>query len=122
MGQVTEYEEIKEPKMLQFKQPGACVEMKLLSIQLVTVRDKEVPQYTGVERESGELVTFLGTYDICRKLRREHIGRSVIVRFEGEDREVKTQGSPLRRFYVGKLKGEPAPQQTPEITDADIPF
>jgi hypothetical protein len=57
-----------------------------------------------VQSEGGQRFTFLATYDLERKIQEAHIGHYLIVSYEGEDREIKTQGSPLKKFRVQASK------------------
>lgn len=120
---VREYAEVRGPRMVQFTAAGQDIEGVLLAIQRVTVKEKPTIQYL-LKLDDGSLATFLATYDLLRKIRPEHMGHALLVRYEGEDHEVKTQGSPLRRFKVMvsndrelAVKGDPL-----QITDEDIPF
>jgi hypothetical protein len=118
-----DYTEVKEPKMVQFTTEGQDVEGILLAIQKVTVKDKSTVQFL-LKTDDGALATFLATYDLLRKIRREHIGYAIIVKYEGEDREVKTQGLPLRRFkvLVSRDRELAVKSDSLQITDEDIPF
>ena len=109
--------------MLQFTREGQDVEGVLLSIQPVRVKDKEAIQYL-LRLDSGERVTFLGTYDLNRKIHAEHKGHAIMVRYGGEDKTVATQGSPLRRFkvFVSKERELAVKDDPLRITDEDIPF
>jgi hypothetical protein len=81
------------------------------------------------ELDSGELQSFLGTYDIASKLRRMDIGHLISVRYEGEDKSVSRNGNALKRFkiavskelYAGAGKKDGLEAGT-LITDDDIPF
>ncbi len=94
-------QEQKEPRMLKFERTNDRISGHLYSIQQVSVKDNESPtvQYDVLD-DNGEHVTFLQTYDLGRKLRKEHIGHYVEITYLGEDHSVRTQGSPLRRFRV----------------------
>lgn len=120
---VREMVEVKEPRMMQFTTEGQSVEGYLLRIERVNVKDKSTIQYVCKD-EAGDLFTFLATYDIARKLRSEHRGRWIMVRYEGEDGSVQTQGNKLRRFKVCVEKENPdaANDHGLHITDEDIPF
>ena len=61
---------------------------------------------------------------MARRAPEEHRGCSIMVRYEGEDDSVQTQGNKLRRFKVGYEEPEEgAPNDHGvNITDADIPF
>ncbi|SRR5581483_1760330 len=96
---VRKMNEVKEPRMLKFERPNESISGHLYAIQPVTVNDKPTVQYDLLD-EAGEHVTFLQTYDLSRKLRKEHIGHFVEITYLGEDRSVKTEGNALRRFRV----------------------
>ncbi len=113
--------EIKGPEMFQFKERGQEISGYLMRISPVDVKGKKTIQYTVLDENRAE-ITFLATWDLARKLRHQHVGHFVVVRYLGENSEVKTQGNALREFYVGvdlndRMKGPEA-----EITDSDIPF
>ena len=66
---------------------------------------------------------FLGTFDICQKLTRAHIGCQVRVKYLGEDENIKggPNNQPMKVFSV-LIKGTPTPPNSGPITDEDIPF
>jgi hypothetical protein len=120
--------EVQAPEMFQFTSDGSDIEGILVGISKVEVKGKTTLQYNVID-DDGKKWTFLATYDLARKLGREHIGHYIYVRYEGEDKEVKTQGSPLRRFKVCVSKeNERAAAKGSgnngdlQITDEDIPF
>lgn len=102
-----EMQEIKAPTMFQFGDDDPWIGGILLDISTVNVREKEATQYT-IRMEDGKMSTFLGTYEIDRAFKlwsADHAGvlptgHWINVRYEGEDRSVKTQGNPLRKFRV----------------------
>lgn len=119
-----EMQEIREPQMWQFSKKTPKLEGVYLGSQKVTIKGKETLQHMIQDSEASRF-TFLGTYDLQRKISQSHFGHWMIVEFEGEDPNVRTQGSPLRRFRVSISK-----QKEPEflnshgvdVTDADVPF
>jgi hypothetical protein len=84
---------------------------------LLSIQPVKVNQYL-LRLDSGERVTFLGTYDLNRKIRPEHRGHAFMIHYEGEDNTVATQGSPLRRFKVLVSKE----RELALKPDDDIPF
>ena len=97
-------QEVKAPEMFQFSDDNPWLGGVLLGVSRVEVRGKEATQYMVDDRGEGgrdpRRYTFLGTYDLDRKLGPEHIGHWLDIRYEGEDHAVQTQGSPLRKFRV----------------------
>jgi hypothetical protein len=92
-------QEVEAPEMFKFSDQHPQLSGILIDISLVTVSSKETTQYM-FEAEDGHRVTFLATYDLQRKIRPAHVGHFMWIRYEGEDRSVETQGSPLRKFRV----------------------
>jgi len=97
--------EQKEPKFLQWSRENEQIEGHLMALENVEITDKETgdvkdqPRYV-VRDLDANLVMFLQTTTLARQLRKEHVGHYVTVTYLGEDRSVKTQGNPLRRFRV----------------------
>ena len=94
-------QEVNAPEMFQFTDSASYIEGKLLAISSVTVKDnaKETSQYL-VQTKNGERFTFLATYDLSRKLGPDAVDHWISVKYEGEDKSIKTQGSPMRKFKV----------------------
>ena len=94
-------QEVNAPEMFQFTDASSYIEGVLLDISPVTVKDntKETPQYL-VQAKDGSRHTFLGLYDLQRKILHSHIGHWIQVKYEGEDKTIKTQGSPMKKFKV----------------------
>lgn len=117
-------QEVKAPEMFQFTQDNPRLEGVFLGLSRITVKGKETTQYM-LQDSDGSRFTFLATYDLARKIQPGHVGRWLSVTYEGEDSEIKTQGSPIRRFRVLVSK-----EKEPEFrnvhglntTDEDIPF
>lgn len=112
--------ERKEPKFVQFA-PGEVVEGVLVRIDTMEVGVERKPTARFVVRDldSGEMLAFLGTYDIATKLQRSDVGHVVSVRYEGEDKSVQRNGNAMKRFKVSVSDQlyDPA-----VISDADIGF
>src|ERR1017187_2851007 len=94
-------QEVNAPEMFQFTDASSYIEGVLLDISPVTVKDnaKETSQYL-VQSKNGDRFTFLATYDLSRKLLPVHIGHWIHVKSAGEDKTIKTQGSPMKKFKV----------------------
>ena len=92
-------QEVNAPEMFQFADANSYIEGKLLDISPVEVKGKQAVQYL-IQSPNGDRFTFLGTYDLERKLLPVHIRHWVSVKYEGEDKSIKTQGSPMRKFKV----------------------
>lgn len=118
-AQQHEMVERKEPLMVQFTKENEDVEGVLVGVELVNVKGKQTCQYL-LRDPDGVMFTFLQTYDIGRKLNKGDIGHFVTVRYEGEDKSIVTQGSPLKRFKVMVSKRKVV-ADTLTITDDDIP-
>jgi hypothetical protein len=118
------WQEVKPPEMFQFSTQHDRLEGVLLGIARVSVKGKEVLQYL-IRDVEGVRLTFLGTYDLNRKIQPEHIGHPIKVVYEGELQDVKTKGSPLRKFSV-HVKPTKAPGfqnlHGVTVTDEDVPF
>jgi hypothetical protein len=122
-------QEVQAPEMFQFTDQKPSIEGVYLGATRVNVKGsdgvrKETVQYM-LQDLDGRRFTFLATYDLARKIQPAHVGHWMYVLYEGEDHEVKTQGSPMRKFRVavgrdlepGFVGGVASP-----ITDEDIPF
>lgn len=117
-----DFEERTEPRFLQFGD-GETVTGILASIERIAVKDKQVTRYTVQDLESGELVSFLGTYQIDTKIRRGDMGHVVDIRCEGSHPDVKRNGNAMKMFRV-RVSKRTAPgwaQDGTQITDDDLP-
>jgi hypothetical protein len=115
--------ERKDPKFVQFGD-GETVSGILVGIEKIDVGGKPAARYTVQDLESKEMVSFLGTYQINAKLRREDVGHVVDVRCEGSDPKVARNGKPMKLFKV-LVSERTAPgyaHDGTQITDDDIPF
>jgi hypothetical protein len=113
-----ELEEVLAPEMFSFTKPGETVAGVLLSIDTVTVKGKQVTQYL-LRLDDDRRIQLLATYDLGRKLQRQHVRRFVEITYIGENREVRKGDNYLREFRV---RVEKASSQTGPIADEDIPF
>jgi len=91
--------EIRAPEQFQFSDQNRALAGTLLDISEVEIKGKPTLQHM-IREERGRRLTFLATYDLQRKIHREHIGHWIDVTYEGEDKSVQTQGSPLKKFKV----------------------
>lgn len=100
-----EMEEVKAPSQFSFSEQNRTLTGVLLDIDQVGVKDrktgeaKPTMQYM-VQDEGGRRFTFLGTYDLMKKIQPIHVGHWMTITYEGEDSSIQTQGSPLRKFKV----------------------
>lgn len=117
-----EMTEIKAPEMFKFANDGDYLNGVLLAITSTKVNGKPAREYL-LRGELGRKFTFLGTYDLDRKLSREHVGRFIFIRFEGEDKSVQREGqNALKRFQVKVDLQSEVEREELQITDADVPF
>lgn len=94
-----EWTEVHAPEMFTFERPNDTLIGEYLRSEAVTVKGKETTQYV-FKCGDGKIRTCLATYDLERKLSQIEIGKIVKITYEGEDHEIKTQGSPMRKFRV----------------------
>lgn len=119
--------ERKEPTLIKFAD-GESISGLLVGIERIEVDKKPIVRYTVQDLDSGELSSFLGTYQINAKIRRNDVGHVIDVRYEGEDKSVSRNGNNMRKFkvlvsdrHVGPLPPGTAADGT-LITDEDIGF
>ena len=126
--QAFEMQERKEPQFTKFAE-GQTVEGVLVKIYRIQVGDPEKPEapkrpatkYTVLEGQ-GELVSFLGSYDLDTKLNTRDVGHFIQIRYEGEDKTVSRNGNAMKKFRV-RVSNKPAQVVDGTlITDDDIPF
>lgn len=128
-----EMKEQREPKFISFGKDGLregeILEGVFLRIDsIVNKEGKKMPRLVFVEGEihggrfesSGDQFAFLATYDLAQKLRTDHIGHFVQIRYEGEDRSVGREGNAMKRFKVAVSTAQFITERG--ISDADIPF
>jgi hypothetical protein len=114
--------EIHAPDLVKWDKPGEMIAGVLQSITAVVVGGKRVPQYLLALGE--KQFKLLGTYDICQKLTRAHVGCQVRIKYLGEDENIRggPNNQPMKVFSI-QIKGTPT-REIPggPITDEDIPF
>jgi hypothetical protein len=119
-----EMETREDPRFVTFN-TGDVIEGILLSIQPIQIKDKSAVRYI-VREDSGEMVSFLGTFQINSRIHGTDRGRKVIIRCIGEDVMVKRGDNCMKVFEIQVSKKPvikmPAPIPGLEITDDDIPF
>lgn len=94
------FTERKMPTLISFDEPGAFVLGTLLKVQPITVKGKTVLEYLVRERNGGETVKFLGTYQINQMIQIGDAGRDVYVAYTGEDDDVQRNGNSMKVFTV----------------------
>jgi hypothetical protein len=125
-GQTVQCDEATAPELFSFKNVADSIDGILLSIQKVTITDKEtkkpkdVIEYT-IEREDGRRAKLLASADLAQKISMAHRGAFVSITYTGTDSSVVKNGNAMRTFEVLVAKRE-ANAHGAEITDADIPF
>lgn len=128
-----EMKEQREPKFISFGKDGvregATLEGVFLRIDSITNKDgKKMPRLVFAEGEvhdghfesTGDQFAFLATYDLAQKLRTDHVGHFVRIRYEGEDASVGREGNSMKRFRVETSTREFISERG--ISDADLPF
>jgi hypothetical protein len=128
-----EMKEQKEPKFISFGKDGvregSTIEGVFLRIDSVTNREsKKMPRLVFAEGEiqegrfdpTGDQFAFLATYDLAQKLRMDHVGHFVQIRYEGEDHAIGREGNLLKRFRVSVSAKQFISERG--ISDADLPF
>jgi hypothetical protein len=106
-------QEVKAPEQFQFTNLGQTVGGKLISIELVTVKDKQAIEYL-FEDEGGHRLTCLGTADLNKKIHSGHIEHWLEIRYERDDSSFQKQGQSAMKIFkvlVSKDK-EPGSSRT----------
>jgi hypothetical protein len=122
------FEERHDPIFVEWNRPGQAVAGRLLSIEMIEVGEpkQKTARYTVIDElvEDGEnpLSSFLGTYQINSKIRKSDIGRLVLVRYEGEDKNIGRAENKMKLFKVYVEKAATKNAHGLEITDAYIGF
>ena len=115
--------ELHAPDLIKWDQQGESIAGVLTSITSIDVKGKRVPKYLLTLGE--KQFKFLGTFDICQKLTRAHIGCQVRIKYLGEDENIKggPNNQPMKVFSI-QIKGTPTPANLHgvNVTDEDIPF
>jgi hypothetical protein len=111
-----------EPEFIQFK-PDQTVEGILVAMKKMQVTEEGTGRVSNtvkfVVQDGDRVYAFLGTYQLCEKLRPADIGHAVRIRYMGENTSVGRNGKQMREFevFVSVAKVEDV-----FITDNDIPF
>jgi hypothetical protein len=124
-GTTVTMETREEPRFVQFT-TGEIVEGVLMGVQPIQIKDKRGLRYI-VQEDNGELVSFLGTWQINTKLRPADLGHRVSVKCIGTDTMVQRGDNCMKVFEIKVSKemvnpGRVVSDSETEITDADIPF
>ena len=106
-----EMQEVREPQEWQFTKETPKLAGVYLGAQKVAVKSTAITQHM-IEDGEGHRFTFLGTYDLERKLSPWLVGHWMIVEFEGEDPNVRSYGFRVHRFRISVSK-----QKEPEFLD-----
>jgi len=93
------WHEIHAPEQFSFDKPNDTLVGEYLGANEVTVKGKQTTQYS-FRCGDGRIRTCLATYDLQRKMSQVEAGKLVKITYEGEDHEIQTQGSPMRKFHV----------------------
>lgn len=130
-GRTIQCDEAKAPELFAFKSVGDTIDGILLSIQKITLKDKdtqkskEVIEYT-IEREDGRRARLLTSADLSQKISMAHRGGLVSITYLGLDDSIEKNGNKMRRFEVlTEHRDASAPKVNAhgvEVTDEDIPF
>jgi len=117
------WSEVHAPDLIKWEKPGEQIAGVLTSILPIEVKGKKVPQFLLTLGE--KQFKFLGTFDICQKLTRAHIGCQIRIKYLGEDENIRggPNNQPMKVFDI-RIKGTPTPPNAHgvNITDEDIPF
>lgn len=115
--------EREEPTFVTFA-TGECHEGVLLAVERIRIKDKDGIRYT-MRTEDGSFISFLGTWQLNSKLRKDDVGHYVSITCKGEDTMV-TRGENSMKVFDVKVSEKPASayseRANPEITDEDIGF
>lgn len=100
-----EMHEVKAPELFSFNDENPWIGGVLRAMAMIELTDKQTGQVKEamqyiIVTEEGQSYKLLATYDLTQKIGPEHVGHYVDIRYEGEDRSVRTQGNPLRKFRV----------------------
>lgn len=116
------------PELYKFENRGDDLHGQLVAVDRVEIKDartsakKMVTQFVA-RIASGQLVKFLGSYDLMQKLSEVHIGKMIRVKYLGDDPSVSRNGNAMKIFSV---QTKDAPKVTNahgvDINDSDIPF
>jgi hypothetical protein len=107
--------EVKAPELMQFTRPGQEVSGVLLSIEPITVKNKQTGQenqaieYLFVNPETGTRWTCLGTNDLNKKLNPQMINHFVQIRYETDDTSFMKQGQSPAKVFKVQVSTDPEP-------------
>lgn len=104
--QPRQMQEVKAPELFQFTKPGQILAGVLVSIEPVTVKEKQALEYMFEQPENKTRMTCLGTNDLNRKIQPGHIGHWLEIRYERDDASFQKENqSPMKVFKVLVGKG-----------------
>lgn len=129
-GPAFDFEERMEPKHIKLEE-GEMLTAILTGVERITIGGKPASRYRAEDLETGEVVTFNGTYQIDSKLGPRDVGHVIELRCEGTDKNVAKNGNPMKLFRV-RVSKQTAPgwandgtpitdDDMPPFTDADVP-
>ncbi len=99
-----EMQEVKAPEQFQFTKQGSTIEGIFLNIEPKTIEDKTTHEPKQVmeymfQLEDRQRLTFLGSWDLDRKLNPDLIGHFVSVRYERDDDSFAKAGQNKAKIF-----------------------
>ena len=88
--------ELTEPRLEKFNKEGDEHTGVLVEIETSNINGKPVPKFL-MEDAKGDLFFILGTEDLKKKIRRNHVGLALSVKWEATE---AINGQQMRRFKV----------------------
>jgi len=101
-------QEVKAPQQFSFTKPGQDASGILLSIEPVTVKEKQAMEYL-FQAEGGDRFTCLGTNDLDKKLHPGMIGHFVQIRYEKDDNSFQKPGQNAMKVFKVLVAKEKEP-------------
>lgn len=94
-------EERKEPVLFKFTKPGDMIEGYIAGFLRTMIEGKPaVAIFIAVNGNTAQFAKIHATRQLLEKLRTPDTGKKVRITYQGENREIKTAGNPMRIFSV----------------------
>lgn len=108
-----EWVEAKAPEMFKFTRQGEELTGVLVNIEPTTVKNPEGGSSETIEYmlqdDRGERVTFLGTNDLNKKIRADHIGHCIAIKYERNDNSFTKPGQNAAKVFKVMVSKEKEP-------------
>jgi hypothetical protein len=108
------------PELYKFEKKGQILDGILLAMKIEIIKgDRVLEMYVSTGRR---VVKYRPGYDVKSKLKKEMLGKHLIILYRGDDESKGKDGNPMKVFEVFYKPVADHDGDDPGATDEDIPF